>query len=609
MEDEKLLPACLSTLPAELVDNIANFLPNRDIKSLRLTSRFVHNCVRLRLDRVFISANPLNIRVVEEVANHEYYRKGVIEIIWDESYFEWQETTPPDYKYKNSEFEFSYGCPSWYLNRGRAAISELAESKGNDAVANRPDLAARMRKLATAMLPGESYHYYYQLVKQERWMLRSGADWKTFEYALDRFPSLRRVTISTKVHGKLFMPRYETPLIRSFPYGFVYALPGPWHFPDAHQTSRIIWKDKDAKLSDEYKVFRRGLCSALRVLAKHGKHKVSEFIVEDHEEREHNWVRYYPSHPRWRTHEYTARMDDRGYALDDLCSLIQRPGLQSLSLNHEQYRGLVEAFEKAESLRSLCLYGDQRARPEVRIEALTRNLTLPECLIQRLHSLVLKRITVNKDGLITLLDSLISLQSLELRSVGFEDYGGEELTRRYGASIYRTYNPRDFLFDLRDKTGWRDRSLRPTVTILISEIFLQWPKSQMVKLDSEIGDFLYRYGDIPFLPSEYTESTYWRSEKFKSIHEYCAGKGTLMMEELDPESERPNVDKEMLEYLGIISVQKSKKPEGQRRNGDWGDVVWADELWGNGPWGDRTCPTLKEQGRSATASNSSPNCF
>ncbi|KAI1069459.1 hypothetical protein LB507_008808 [Fusarium sp. FIESC RH6] len=604
MDEKRPPPANLPTLPAELVDNIANFLPNRDIKSLRLTSRFVHNCVKLRLDRVFISANPLNIHVVEEVANHEYFRKGVTEIIWDESYFEWRETIPPDHKYKNGEFMFSEGCPLWYYSGGRDAIHQLAESKGDDTVANRPALLARMRRLAAAMLPGESYHYYYQLVKQERWMLRSGADWKVFEYALDRFPSLRRVTISTKVHGKLFMPRYETPLIRSFPYGFVYALPGPWPFPDAHQTSRIIWKDKDAEPSNEYKVFRRGLCSALRILAKHGKHQVSEFIVEDHEGRRYDWRREYRSHDRWLAVEYTARMNDRGCAFDDLCSLIQRPGFQRLSLDHEHFRGLVKSLEKAGSLRSLCLYGDVRPRTEHRVAIPTRRLTLPECLVQPLHSLVLDNISVHKDALITLLDSLISLQYLELRSVGFEACGSEELVRLYGASIYRTYNPRDFLFDLRDKTGWRDRFLRPTVTILISEIFLPWPRNRIVKLDSDIGDFLYLYGNCPFAPSEYKEWTHWRSEQLRPIHEYCAGKGTLMMEELDPESKRPNVDTETLKRLGIISVEQSDKPKRWGRKvgpygyGPWGDSVWGDDLWENGPWGDWTCPTLEEQGRS-----------
>ena len=439
-------------------------------------------------------------------------------------------------------------------------------------------------------------------------MLRSGADWKVFEYALDRFPSLRRVTISTKVHGKLFMPRYETPLVQSFPYGFVYPLPSPRSFPDAHRTSRIIWKDKSTEPSNEYQIFRRGLCSALRVLAKHGKHKVSEFIVEDDECREVDWYRRHKPNLPFEIEDYASIMDDRGCALDDLYSLIQRPGFQRLSLHYENYRSLVKAFEKVESLQSLYLYGDERARIEHIVQT-PRNLTLPECLTQRLHSLVLETVSVYKGSLIRLLDSLISLRSLELRSVGFEDYGGEELIQRYGPNIYRTYNPRDFLFDLRDKTGWRDRSLKPTVTILISEIFFEWPMNQTVRLDSEIGDFLYRYGEAPLVPSEYEERTYWRFEKSKPIHEYCAGKGTLMMEELDPASERPNVDTETLEHLGIITCEERGREiyeEGRHRIWPWtrSETRWVREPWGNGPWGDWTCPTLEEQGRSETESRS-----
>jgi len=157
-------------------------------------------------------------------------------------------------------------------------------------------------------------------------MLRSGADWKVFEYALDRFPSLRRITISTKAHGKLFMPRYETPLIRSFPYGSVYALPSPWPFPDAHQTSRIMWKDKDTESSNEYTIFRRGLCSALRILAKHGKHRVSEFVVEDYDYLEdwQPWLssdRRIPSiEPGWTievTHSMTSVHSYRDLASED----------------------------------------------------------------------------------------------------------------------------------------------------------------------------------------------------------------------------------------------------------------------------------------------------
>ena len=606
MEEKRPPPANLPTLPAELVHNIANFLPNRDIKSLRLTSRFVHNCVKLRLDRVFISANPLNIHVVEEVANHEYFRKGVTEIIWDETYFEWRETTPPNYKYKNNEFRFAFGCPEWYLMRGRSAIIELAESKGNDAVANRPDLSARMRELAAAMPPWESYHYYWNLVKQERWMLRTGADWKVFEYALDRFPSLRRITISTKTHGKLFMPRYKTPLIRSFSYGFVYALPGPWPFPDAHRTSRIMWKDKSADSCKDYRIFRRGLCSALRILAKHDKHKVSEFIVEDHELREGDWHRPYKRFPV-QSGEYTIRMDDQGYAFDDLHSLIQRPGFQRLRLHQEHYRHLAKALKNGESLRSLCMYGNERPFRELPLStpALNYFLALPGCLVQRLHNLVLEKVLVNKNRLVKLLDSMISLQSLELRSIVFEDYGGYELEILHGLSRYRTCNPREFLFDLRDKTGWRYRTLRPTVVIVLSKIFPDWPESQTVKLDSEISDFLYRYCDAPFLPSEYIDpSTGWRHEKFRPVHEYCAGKGIVTLEELDPASERPNVDRNTLKQLGIISAEETRRPNISygigSRLGPWGDGKgpWGNEFWGNGPWENRTCPTLQEQGLS-----------
>jgi len=113
-------------------------------------------------------------------------------------------------------------------------------------------------------------------------------------------------------------------------------------------------------------------------------------------------------------------------------------------------------------------------------------LALPECLVQRLHNLVLEKALVNKDRLVKFLDSLISLQSLELRSVVFEDYGGDELQSLYGTSRYRTCNPREFLFGLRDKTGWRYRTFRPTVIIVLSKAFVDWPESQTVKLDSEI---------------------------------------------------------------------------------------------------------------------------
>ncbi|CRG88259.1 hypothetical protein PISL3812_05287 [Talaromyces islandicus] len=75
----------LLLLPLELIKCIFDFLPNRDLKSARLTWRGLGNAVRLRINRVFISANPCNVEVARAIADDERYRRGVEEVIWDDS--------------------------------------------------------------------------------------------------------------------------------------------------------------------------------------------------------------------------------------------------------------------------------------------------------------------------------------------------------------------------------------------------------------------------------------------------------------------------------------------------------------------------------------------
>ncbi len=53
---------------------MSSLLPNRDIKSLRLVYRGLHSAIPLRLTRVFLSANPLNIEVFRAVADHDVFR-------------------------------------------------------------------------------------------------------------------------------------------------------------------------------------------------------------------------------------------------------------------------------------------------------------------------------------------------------------------------------------------------------------------------------------------------------------------------------------------------------------------------------------------------------
>ncbi|KAG7428630.1 hypothetical protein Forpi1262_v010796 [Fusarium oxysporum f. sp. raphani] len=78
----------LQALPSELIGAICRLLPNCDIKSLRLTCRYWRQNSLLRVDRVFISANPRNVEVLFAVANHDIFRHCVKEIMWDDAVLE-----------------------------------------------------------------------------------------------------------------------------------------------------------------------------------------------------------------------------------------------------------------------------------------------------------------------------------------------------------------------------------------------------------------------------------------------------------------------------------------------------------------------------------------
>lgn len=77
----------ISSLPAELLIIICSHLANRDIKSLRLTCKFLAQTARLRLNRAFLSANPRNIKIFRAIADHGAFRYDVTEIIWDDARF------------------------------------------------------------------------------------------------------------------------------------------------------------------------------------------------------------------------------------------------------------------------------------------------------------------------------------------------------------------------------------------------------------------------------------------------------------------------------------------------------------------------------------------
>ncbi|CRL30439.1 Immunoglobulin/major histocompatibility complex, conserved site [Penicillium camemberti] len=72
----------MPALPLELWGCITSYLSNSDIKNLRLTCVQFKNASILRIDRVFLSANPLNVKVFRCIAGHKKFRHSITEIIW-----------------------------------------------------------------------------------------------------------------------------------------------------------------------------------------------------------------------------------------------------------------------------------------------------------------------------------------------------------------------------------------------------------------------------------------------------------------------------------------------------------------------------------------------
>ncbi|KAJ5894810.1 hypothetical protein N7495_006501 [Penicillium taxi] len=109
----------LLQLPAEILLLVASFLPNRDLKSLRLASKLLGETMPLSFSRVFLSANSLDIKVLRSVANHPVFRKQVTETIWDDARFVSAPVSWEDYKpyidRRDLQINDEEGCPKWFL--------------------------------------------------------------------------------------------------------------------------------------------------------------------------------------------------------------------------------------------------------------------------------------------------------------------------------------------------------------------------------------------------------------------------------------------------------------------------------------------------------------
>lgn len=178
-------------LPLEIVETICHQLSNKDIKHLRLTCRFYSETAALRLARVFISANPLNIEVFSAIARHESFRHLVTEIIWDDATLyevpaqkalEWEDDNP---EYYEDRLKVDYGIdwtgnvPRWFRKACKGNLSALRFTRGYDA--DRPGHLARAQQRSCHPPITEAWAYYEKLLEQQREVLSSQAHARAFE--------------------------------------------------------------------------------------------------------------------------------------------------------------------------------------------------------------------------------------------------------------------------------------------------------------------------------------------------------------------------------------------------------------------------------------------
>ncbi|UKZ58392.1 hypothetical protein TrVGV298_012260 [Trichoderma virens] len=465
-------PPLLTTLPPELMKNLVSHLDNRSIKSLRLTCR-LFSTIRLRISRVFLSANPLNIQVFRSIADHDVYRQGITEIIYDDARFcrsfadHWNELNP--------ESRWLIETPSdkdWFHTERDEHISELENRQDSDDL-GRPEHVIRAQQAHAELSIAESWIYYQDLLRQQDEVLATGADVEALRYGLRRFPALRRVTVTPAAHGWLFTPLYETPMIRAFPYGFNYPIPRGWPTRRAGEgnTFSVPWRDSKAKW--------RGYCIVTEALAQEQQHhRVSEFLIDAHYLHTGLNCRLFEQ----RFQEYL-----------NFLSVLQQPNLKKLqlSLNVDGQQHLDWPAFRSSLLRNALAEASQLGHFSMETnwdenyyeaEALPPVLRtfLPLDCWTGLRHFRLWNFPVDRADLVAALSQLTGLRSLELGVLTI--YSGSDL---------------ELLNDMRDSLRWHEWLTPPKVDYAVP-IPGSYIQGRAIWLHEAVENFLYHDGGNPF---------------------------------------------------------------------------------------------------------------
>lgn len=536
----------LPKLPPEISTAIAHHLCNRDIKSLRLTCRALCAISRLRLDRVFLSANPRNIEVFRAIADHQVFRERVVEIIWDDARLK-DGPTPrksadydspnyaPDFHgdfdigngdyyeqwpgYSDEDSDEDEGCPHWFARACRRNLSDMEAHKGNDV--DRPDHVARS-ELAANFSMRRSWKYYRRLLRQQRDVLEADADDEAFSYGLQHFPALRRITITPAAHGMLFRPLHATPMIREFPPSFNYPLPCTWPLEKPFQKPWDVTPEIEKDKWRAFRIVTRTLAavdnaSQAEPQKQQKKPGVVEIIVDVNQ-----------LHTGLNAHIFDEECTEQR----DLATALRRPNFRRLDLalavgGLEQYGWrsfrsgcLRRTLGEAPDLDHVSLKTDMQEEPDG--DYIPLRDIFPVDAWARLSHFGLSRFAVRQDDLLSFLGALPpTLRSVELSFLHFMEG-----------------NWRDLVAGMRSQLGWRERPAgqRPRVAIGLPDC-LHRPR-RGIWADAPVERFLYYHEPNPFGADGGHPSQIER------------GWGGVVKDTFDPSYERPYAHDDELRRLG-----------------------------------------------------------
>ncbi|EEU36944.1 uncharacterized protein NECHADRAFT_42016 [Fusarium vanettenii 77-13-4] len=528
------MSTCLIHLPPELLEQILSGLPNSDIKSLRLTCTRLHRCAQLRLSRIFLSPNPLNVSVFRAVADHEEFRKGIVEIIYDDARLDDSHETPNNEPYEDYDEYYEdydedeedigdvHSVPIWF-RRIYSDNYDVVKNYGCEDV-KKPHHLEVLERFKEPVSPAESYKLYQKLVQEQEHVIATNSDAEALKYGLPRFPNLRTITLTPVAHGQPHRPFYPTPMIRSLPRGLIYPIPRGWPVAE-EQSNRPYAKSWDG----EEKAKWRGFCLVTQAVAQHQRENpgagISEFIVDSNQ---------LLTGINCRVFDEAENSEYR-----DLVTILARPGFSRIDLSlhvggqdHEGWpsfrSGLLQhALGTAQGLRHVSLTTNLAIPNELwdaseggQEHHLPLRTLFPIDTWSNLQHFCLSRFLVNQaDVMDFLLAMPLTLRSVELSFLWFLPKNGH----------YQS-----LLEQMRDELDWRGRvtAARPKIVIRIdNEPIVQ---GLAICVGHEVEDFMYSDGENPFRKGRIFQ-----------------GRGTHV-KAFDPEYTRPFAKYSQLVELGIL---------------------------------------------------------